>query len=119
MKTGFFDHFELSFQPKTEFYAHFWELSFPKIGTEFFDFAHKKSLKPTLRQCHETPQIFMGNERILRVAKRWCHFLQVCFGGKMALFWLFRRAALVSFLAPQKAIPKSQKDFFLENKPFK
>ena len=30
---------------------------------------------PTLWQFYETSRIFMGNERILRVAKRWCHFL--------------------------------------------
>ena len=45
VKLEFFDHFELSFRPKTEFFAHFWELCFPKIGTEFFDFAQKKACK--------------------------------------------------------------------------
>ena len=43
---------------------------------------------PTLRQCHEKSHIFIENEWILWVVKRWCHFLKVCFWVKRA-FWHF------------------------------
>ena len=45
MQTEFFRHFELSFGHKTEFFGNFLELSFPKIGTEFFNFVQKISLQ--------------------------------------------------------------------------
>ena len=73
-------------------------------------------LRPTLRQCHKTSRIFMGIERILRVAKR-CSviFLVGLFLRKKGLlaFW-------VGALSPsQKALPKIQTDLFLRKQTVK
>lgn len=61
-----------------------------------------------------TSLIFTDNEKILRVAHRWCHFLSACFERKR-IFGFSKRQPLAS----QKALPKSQNDLCRETELLK